>query len=66
VAEESLRIQFSPDENSAVVFFRDEPWAFVTYYQKHGYSKSLSQAGPFGCPWDEQLYHAHFQNIPIG
>jgi len=62
VPAESLRIEFSPDGNSAVVFLRDEPWTFVTYDQKHGYSKSLSVAGPFGYPWDEQLYHDHFPN----
>jgi hypothetical protein len=60
VAVESLRIQFSTDGNSAIVFLRDEPWAFVVCDQKLGYSKSLSVAGPFGYPWDEQLYLEHF------
>jgi hypothetical protein len=66
VPAESLRLEFSPDGNSAVVFLRGDPWAFITYDQKHGYSKSLSVAGPFGYPWDEQLYHEHFQNIHVG
>ena len=65
VSEDSLRVEFSSDGNSAVVLLRGEPWAFVTYEQKHGYSKSLSVAGPFGYPWDERLYHAHFQNIHV-
>jgi hypothetical protein len=63
VPEDLLRIQFSSDGNSAVVLLRGEPWTFVTYDQKHGYSKSVSVAGPFGNPWDEQLYHEYFQNI---
>jgi hypothetical protein len=66
VPEDLLRVTFSSDGNSAVVLLRGEPWAFVTYDQKHGYSKSLSVAGPFGYPWDEQLYHEHFQNIHVG
>jgi hypothetical protein len=66
VPAESLRLEFSSDGNSAIVLLRGEPWAFVTYDQKHGYSKSLSVAGPFGYPWDEQLYHEHFQNIRVG
>lgn len=66
VPEESLRIEFSADGNSAVVFLRREPWAFVTCDQRCGYSKRLSVAGPFGHPWDEQLYHEHFQNIHVG
>src|SRR5262245_11665435 len=65
VPEEALSIEFSADGNSAVVFLRDEPWAFVIYDQKNGYSKSLSVAGPFGYPWDEQLYREHFQRIPV-
>ena len=63
VAEDSLRLEFSSDGNSAVVFLRGEPWTFVTTNQKHGYSKSLSVAGPFGHAWDEQLYREHFQHI---
>lgn len=63
VAEESLRIEFSADGNSALVLLSGEPWALVIYDQKHGYSKSLSVAGPFGFPWDEQIYHKYFQNI---
>lgn len=63
VTEESLRIEFSADGNSALLILRGEPWALVIYDQKHGYSKSLSVAGPFGYPWDEQIYHEHFQNI---
>ena len=62
VAQDSLRIQFSHDGNSAVVLLHGEPWAFVTYDQKDGYSKALSVAGPFGYPWDDQLYHEHFQS----
>jgi hypothetical protein len=65
VPEDALRVQFSSDGNSAVVSLRGEPWAFVTYDQKHGYSKSLSVAGQFGYPWDEQLYREHFQNIHV-
>jgi hypothetical protein len=48
------------------VLLHGEPWAFVTYDQEHGYSKSLSLAGPFGYPWDKQLYHEHFQNVRGG
>ena len=62
VPVEILRLQFSVDGNSAVVFLRNEPWTFVTYDQKHGYSKSLSVSGPFGHPWDEQLYSERFQD----
>lgn len=63
VSEDSVRLEFSSDGNSAVVFLRGEPWTFVTADQKHGYSKSLSVAGPFGHAWDEQLYREHFQSI---
>lgn len=63
VSEDSLRIEFSSDGHSAVVLLRDEPWTFVISNQKHGYSKSLSKAGPFGHPWDEQLFREYFQNI---
>jgi hypothetical protein len=62
VAAEDLRIKFSADGNSAIVFLRGEPWTLVLYDQEHGYSKSLSVAGPFGNPWDEQIYHEHFNN----
>jgi hypothetical protein len=65
VPAESLQLKFSSDGNSAVVLFRGEPWAFVTYDQQHGYSKSLSVAGPFGYPWDDQLYHEHFKDIHV-
>ena len=41
VHEDLLRVAFSSNGNSAAVFLRGEPWAFVTSDQKHGYSKSL-------------------------
>ena len=65
VPADSLRLDFSSDGNSAVVLLRVEPWTFITYDQERGYSKSLSVAGPFGRPWDEQLYHEHFQSIRV-
>jgi hypothetical protein len=63
VPAESLRLEFSTDGNSAVVILRGEPWAFITYDQSRGYSKSLSVVGPFGYPWNEQLYQDYFRNI---
>jgi hypothetical protein len=63
VLPESLSIQFSQDGNSVAVFLRGSPWAFVIGDQERGYSKSISEAGPFGFPWDEQLYQQHFRGI---
>lgn len=60
VPEDSLRLQFSRDGNSALLLLRGEPWALVTRDQKQGYSKSLSAAGPFGNPWDEEIYRELF------
>ena len=63
VSKDSLSLKFSADGNSVVVFLRNEPWTFINCDQTHGYSKSLSVAGPFGWPWNEQLYHDYFQDI---
>ncbi len=63
VPEAALRIKFSHDGNAAVVFLRGEPWAFVVYDQMRGHSKSISKSGPFGMPWDEQLFREYFPDL---
>lgn len=55
------RLEFSPDGHSVAVLVRDEPWAFIARDEPRGYSRSISVAGPFGRPWNQQLYDDLFQ-----
>jgi hypothetical protein len=55
------RFEFSPDGHSVAVFVRGEPWAFIARDEPHGYSKSISADGPFGHPWNQQLFDDLFE-----
>ena len=56
VPANSHRLEFSPDGHSVAVFIRGEPWAFIARDEPLGHSKSISAAGPFGQPWNHQLF----------
>lgn len=54
------RLEFSSDGHSVAVIVGEEPWAFIVANKRLGYSKSVSIEGPFGHPWDEELFEALF------
>lgn len=60
VPANSLCFEFSPDGESVAVFLRGQPWAFIARDERRGYSKSVSAVGPFGQPWNQQLFDELF------
>lgn len=59
-SEESVRLQWSLDGESVAVFFDADLIGFIAHGQKHGYSRCIRVAGPFGSPLDTELFQRLF------
>ena len=68
-APESVRLDLSNDELailwgldgiSVAVSINGEPFSMIVPNEKRGYSKAIQSKGPWGNPWDQALYRAHF------
>ncbi len=60
ISNSRLAINWADDGVSVVASIDNEPFSFVVQGKKMGYSKAIRQSGPFGNPWNEQLYKKVF------
>jgi hypothetical protein len=43
-----------------MVLIGQEPVSFLLVAEKRGYSKGISKSGPFGEPWNQELFERYF------
>ena len=55
-----LNIQWAHDGISVVASIDDEPFSMIIQSRKISYSKAIKQSGPWGNPWDEEIYNEIF------
>lgn len=60
VIADHLNLEFSPDGHSIVVSLRNQPWALIAHGVSQGYSKAISENGPFGLAWSDQAFRVSF------
>jgi len=58
--ESDVGLLWAPDGNSVAVLVKGVPLGFIARGNKHGYSKNLVIASPFGMPFDQELYKQLF------
>jgi len=58
--ESDVRLLWANDGNSVAVLVNEVPLGFIAKGCKHGYSKNLLASGPFGMPFDQELYQRLF------
>lgn len=51
-----FELKWSPDGRSVAVLINGIPFGFIPPGVQRGYSKHLTQTGPWGHKWDEKLY----------
>jgi len=59
-SEEDTDITWSKSGKDVAVAIGGAVVGFTVSGQKHGYSRALSQTGPWGNPWSDELFSAHF------
>ena len=56
-----LQLGWETNGRAVVVLMDDEPVAFMLVEEKRGYSKSVLRSGPYGEPWDDDLFEETFR-----
>jgi len=57
---DEFNIKWSFDGQSVAVLRNNVPLTMILADANRGYSKALSKSGPFGEPWDQQIYERVF------
>ncbi len=57
---------WSSDGEAVCVCIAGQPMAFVPGPRQRGYSRNLARVGPWGNPWDEDLYQSLFGAAGVG
>jgi hypothetical protein len=57
---EHFAFRWSDDGQSVAVLYQGNPIAMIVAGAERGYSRALSRSGPFGFPWDSEVYDATF------
>lgn len=58
---EDFSLRWSPDGESIALLRKEKPLAMIVSRWKRGHSTALSKSGPYGEPWDEELFRATFK-----
>lgn len=53
---EHISIRWSVDGKSVAALIDDEPFAMILAGEKMGYSKATAKSGPWGEPWNDNLF----------
>jgi len=53
---EHISIRWSEDGKSVAALIDDEPFAMILSGEKMGYSKAIAKSGPWGKPWNDDLF----------
>jgi len=56
----SIILRWGKDGISVVAFLEGEPFSMIVAGEKNGYSRALSKEGPWGHPWDEEVFGDRF------
>lgn len=59
-ANAPIRVAWASNGRAALVLMDGEPVAFLPVGEKQGFTKSVSQPGPYGFPWDDEQFEALF------
>ena len=57
----SLKIIWSDNGKTAAILMDQEPVCVCDVPNKKGYSISIKKSGPYGLPWDENIYNEKFK-----
>jgi hypothetical protein len=55
-----LSIRWGSDGVSVAALLDGEPYSLIIATEKKGYSKAVKNSGPWGKPWQQELYEARF------
>ncbi|WP_429154175.1 hypothetical protein [Aeromonas media] len=58
--ESDIEMRWAPDGHSVALLVKGTPLGFIAQGNKHGYSKNLVTASPFGMPFEQELYERLF------
>ncbi|MGL6476421.1 hypothetical protein [Aeromonas hydrophila] len=58
--ESDIELRWAPDGHSVALLVKGTPLGFIAQGNKHGYSKNLVTASPFGMPFEQELYERLF------
>ncbi len=58
--ESDIELRWAPDGHSITLLVKGTPLGFIAQGNKHGYSKNLVTASPFGMPFEQELYERLF------
>lgn len=58
--ESDIELRWAPDGHSVALLVKGTPLGFIAQGSKHGYSKNLVTASPFGMPFEQELYERLF------
>ncbi len=61
LASDIFKFKWSPDGRSVALLINSIPFGFIPPGMPRGYSRHLTQTGPWGHDWDEQLYAILFK-----
>ena len=56
----SISFLWSGDGQSISLHYEGEPLAMITADSRQGFSKAVVKPGPYGLPWNQSVYRAHF------
>lgn len=56
VDAQNWSIMWSIDGLSVAVLRNDQPWCFLTPFNTYGYSRAISDDGPWGKPWSDSEF----------
>ena len=60
--ENDLDFRWSETGRDVAVSIGGDVVGFIVAGEKRGYSRALSQAGPWGNPWSDDLFSSHFSD----
>ncbi|MFQ2739587.1 hypothetical protein ACK3Y8_13220 [Aeromonas caviae] len=58
--ESDIELRWAPDGHSVALLVKGTPLGFIAQGNKHGYSKNLVTASPFGMLFEQELYERLF------
>lgn len=58
--KDDLHFTWSKTGKDVAVSVKRKVVGFILWGEKRGYSRALSQAGPWGNPWSDDLFNSHF------
>lgn len=60
-AAEAVRFQWSQDGESVAIYIEQQLFGFIAHNHPRGYSLNLRKEGPFGSPFDQDLFSTIFR-----